>query len=96
MKSTPPTLTFSRDRKVYWGDTLAGRIEPVISGAGKWAFVPEASADVPTMLWTRTTWPLLRDVKSFLRSLIRIELRERINTARSAIEDGGWRLPRRV
>lgn len=67
------SFTAAPSRKVYWGDTLAGSIEPVVSAAGDWAFIPEPGAQsVPNALRHRIDYRTQREVKSRLRRVTRL------------------------
>lgn len=64
-------LTFGRapDRKVHWGDTLAGTIEPMLGYAGKWAYLPseDGAWKVPNALRECVFFDTQRQIKSTLR-----------------------------
>lgn len=66
-------LTFTKNRTVFWHDTMAGTIEPVITGAGKWAYIPGIDTwDVPNILRRRVDFRTQREIKSYLRRKLRL------------------------
>lgn len=66
-------LSFTKDRKVYWGDTLAGTIEPMLTAAGKWGFIPEPGARlVPNGLRAPLYYNKQHELKSRLRRLVHL------------------------
>lgn len=66
-------LRFTKDRKVYWFDTLAGTIQPMEgSKYTKWGYLPELGADsVPNMLRRPLYYQTQRDIKSALKRGLR-------------------------
>ena len=66
-------LTFTRDRAVYWFDTLAGRIEPMQGHKlTEWGYIPDVLADsVPNVLRRQHYHRTQRDLKQFLARQVR-------------------------
>ena len=68
-------LTFTQNRKVWWGDTLAGEINPSVRKGLPWSYLPNPTAarDVPDglkepLFYYRTQ----REIKSFLKRQTRL------------------------
>lgn len=67
-------LQFSKDRKVHWGDQLAGEIMPMPSSdiLGKWKYIPDIdSYRCPLVLRDTCQYPTQHEIKGFLRRALR-------------------------